>query len=125
MHPTPTAGSAHAVVDSRNVTFEQAAMPWPPQGAPLAGTPRATDFPLSSEPVETGIWECSPGSWRTVVQGYSELMHFVSGRATITDADGRRLDVGPGVVLFVTDGWEGTWEVHETVRKSYCITRTA
>ena len=30
----------------------------------------------------------------------------------------------PGTVLHVADGWEGTWHVTETVRKSYVIVRT-
>ena len=31
----------------------------------------------------------------------------------------------PGVVRFFPDGWSGTWEIRETVRKTYAIVRTA
>lgn len=116
--PSPTLPSS---VDSHTVAFEAAPVPWPPGRAPLTGTPLASDFPLAEGRVEAGIWECTPGSWNSSVEGYSELMHFISGHATITSSTGEVVEARPGVVFFVDDGWTGTWVVHETIRKSYCI----
>ena len=31
----------------------------------------------------------------------------------------------PGAVVFVPDGWQGIWDIRETVRKTYVIVRTA
>lgn len=52
-------------------------------------------------------------------------MHFLSGAGTITTADGTVHEIRPGVVLVAPDGWRGTWDIRETVRKVYTIWATA
>jgi len=52
-------------------------------------------------------------------------MHFVAGEATITDEDGTEHEIGAGVAMMFPDGWRGTWQVRQTVRKTYTIVRTA
>lgn len=96
-------------------------------------TPRANA--TSGEPVESklvlyadryteiGIWEVTPGVFPASKDGVCELMQFVAGSATITDATGETI-VEPGVVMFTPDGWTGTWTVHETVRKTYALHHT-
>jgi uncharacterized protein len=96
-------------------------------------TPRANA--TSGEPVESklilyadrhteiGIWEVTPGTFPASKDGVCELMQFVAGSATITDADGETT-VEPGVVMFTPDGWTGTWTVTETVRKTYALHHT-
>lgn len=91
---------------------------------------------LSGEPVEsvrelhndgrgrTGVWECTPGSFESARDGDTEVMHFVAGDATITSADGETYEVGPGSLLVAPDGWRGTWEIRQTVRKVYVIWNT-
>jgi uncharacterized cupin superfamily protein len=74
--------------------------------------------------VELGIWEVTPGSFRGSTEGVYELMHFVAGRGTITDADGLVTEIRPGVVMLCPDGWSGLWGVRETVRKTYAIVKT-
>ncbi|MCS5724530.1 cupin domain-containing protein [Herbiconiux sp. CPCC 203407] len=69
----------------------------------------------------SGVWECTPGRFASSRDGDSELMHFVAGRGTITSADGTVHDIRPGVVLVAPDGWRGTWNIRETVRKIYTI----
>jgi hypothetical protein len=99
---------------------------WPPGVAPISGTPEAFALELSDDGrVETGIWECTPGSFPSKRDGCCELMHFVAGDATITDADGTVREVCPGAVIFVPDGWQGTWDIRATVRKTYTIVQTA
>jgi uncharacterized cupin superfamily protein len=71
--------------------------------------------------VQVGIWECTPGTFPSARDGISEVMAFVAGDATITDADGTRHEVRPGVVMHVPDGWRGTWEIRTTVRKTYTV----
>lgn len=71
--------------------------------------------------VESGIWEVSPGIFHAVHGSYIEVMHFVAGAATITADDGEVYDIAPGVVLKVPAGWTGTWEVRQTVRKTYLL----
>lgn len=75
--------------------------------------------------VELGIWDVTPGSFQGSCDGYYEQMHFVAGRGTITDAEGLTTTIGPGVVMLCPDGWSGTWNVDETVRKTYAIVKTS
>jgi len=99
---------------------------WPPGIPPISGEPQAFALELSNDGhVQTGIWECTPGSFPSKRDGCCELMHFVAGDATITDADGTVREVRPGAVIFVPDGWQGTWDIRETVRKTYTIVQTA
>jgi uncharacterized protein len=71
--------------------------------------------------MEIGVWECTPGSFRSAKDGISEVMQFVSGEATIVAEDGALHEVGPGTLLFTPDGWRGTWHVRATVRKTFVI----
>jgi uncharacterized protein len=73
--------------------------------------------------VELGIWEVTPGSFQGGTDGYYEQMHFVAGAGTITAADGDVTEIKPGVVMLCPDGWSGTWDVRETVRKTYAIVK--
>ena len=98
---------------------------WPPGVAPLSGRPEAFALELYDDGhVQSGIWECTPGSFPSRRDGCCELMHFVAGEATITDADGTRREVKPGAVIFVPDGWQGIWDIRETVRKTYTVVQT-
>jgi uncharacterized cupin superfamily protein len=92
---------------------------WPPGVTPLAGEPHAAALELSDDGhVQTGIWECTPGSFPSRRDGCCELMRFVAGDATIVDADRAEQVVRPGVVIFVPDGRHGVWRIRETVRKT-------
>ena len=75
--------------------------------------------------VELGIWAVTPGSFHGSNKGSYEQMHFVAGRGTITDGEGVVTKIGPGVVMLCPDGWTGTWQVDETVRKTYAVVKTA
>jgi uncharacterized cupin superfamily protein len=91
-----------------------------------AGEPYESWLVISDDGrVELGIWEVTPGSFRGACDGYYEQMHFVAGTGSITDADGLVTPIRPGVVMLCPDGWSGTWEVEETVRKTYAVVKTA
>ncbi|MFO7926008.1 MAG: cupin domain-containing protein [Halobacteriota archaeon] len=67
---------------------------------------------------EWGIWTRTPGHWGCDVER-AEFCHFLSGRTTLTHEDGDRIEIEPGTVVSFPEGWVGTCEVHETVRKVY------
>jgi uncharacterized protein len=91
-----------------------------------AGTPVESVHVLhSDEGGRSGVWECTPGSFESTRSGTAELMHFLAGAGTITTADGTVHEIRPGVVLVAPDGWRGTWDIRETVRKVYTIWTTA
>ncbi len=64
-----------------------------------------------------GIWECEPGTFSGYVA--DEMFTVVSGRATITFADGETIEVAAGDAVVLEAGVPTTWVVHETIRKTY------
>lgn len=69
---------------------------------------------------ECGIWNCTPGTWNCHVTS-DEFCHFVAGRCRYTAEDGDIIEVKPGTMAFFPEGWRGSCEVIETVRKVYMI----
>lgn len=99
--------------------------PWPPGVEPISGSPEAFGLVIrQDERVETGIWECTPGVYPSRRDGMCELMHVVAGDGTLTSADGTVHQLRPGAVVFLADGWRGTFEIRQTVRKSYVSVST-
>jgi uncharacterized protein len=69
---------------------------------------------------ETGIWECTPGPSRWTLET-NELVYVLNGTMTVTADGGEPILARPGDVLMFPKGWEGTWLIHETLRKVYAI----
>lgn len=96
-----------------------------PRTPALAGAPVESSRVLYGDAGgRSGVWECTPGRFESARNGDTELMHFLSGAGTITTADGTVHTISPGVVLVAPDGWRGTWDIRETVRKVYTIWNT-
>lgn len=74
---------------------------------------------------QAGVWECEPGEFLARRDGYHEVCHILSGTATVVDGNGHRVDLHPGDLLVLPDGWEGSWTVYETMRKTYTIIPTS
>ena len=46
------------------------------------------------------------------------------GRGTLTDkADGRKTELVPGTWHTLPTGWSGRWDITETLRKMYVLTK--
>jgi uncharacterized cupin superfamily protein len=71
--------------------------------------------------IETGYWECDPGTFTASRDGYDEVAQIICGTATVTGDDGAVVELGPGSTIVTPAGWTGTWRVHETMRKLYVI----
>ena len=69
---------------------------------------------------ESGIWNCTPGTWRCHVTR-DEFCHFLAGECTYTADNGQVIEVRPGTVAFFPEDWKGICEVRETIRKVYMI----
>lgn len=67
-----------------------------------------------------GIWECTPGKV-TVDYTEWEFCHFMTGKATLTNAAGQSWTLQAGDAFIIPPGFRGTWETVETVRKHYVI----
>jgi uncharacterized cupin superfamily protein len=75
------------------------------------------------EAIETGIWECSPGTFIVHRDGYDEIAQILSGSATITGEDGTVVELKVDDTIVTPEGWRGTWVVHEPIRKMFVIRR--
>jgi uncharacterized cupin superfamily protein len=72
--------------------------------------------------VETGTWEATPGTFaRAIVD--AEFCHFISGHATFVTEEGRRFEFKAGDAAYFPPRTHGTWTIHQTLRKTYCIWR--
>ena len=71
---------------------------------------------------EVGVWEHSPGTSTDTFD--DEIFVVIEGRGTVTDQDGRTIDLAPGVggVLHPSD--VTTWVITEPLRKVW-ITRSS
>ncbi|MCO7515616.1 cupin domain-containing protein [Pseudomonas guariconensis] len=89
-----------------------------PIGEPVAVT--SVTCVERSDGVETGIWACTPGRWRRqIVQ--QEFCHFIKGRCTFTPDGGEPLHIEAGDALMLPANSTGTWDIQETVRKTYVL----
>lgn len=85
------------------------------EGDPLVGL---LEFEGTGD-LEAGIWEHSAGTSTDVET--DEVFVVISGRATITLADGSTLELTPGTIGVLREGEQTTWQIHETLRKVYLV----
>ena len=76
---------------------------------------------LNDGSIQVGVWECTPGGWPIVDRTDTEVASIVSGKGTITDADGAEHVLVPGSAVTLPKGWSGRWDLSETPRKVYTI----
>lgn len=72
------------------------------------------------ESVDTGIFECSAGSYRRSVK-QAEIMHFLNGNGSFTPDGEATLTFKPGDSFFFEENTEGTWVIEAQMRKLYVI----
>lgn len=72
------------------------------------------------EDIDTGIFECSPGSYRRSVK-QAEIMHFLGGNGSFTPDGEETLTFTAGDSFFFEANTEGTWVIAEQMRKLYVI----
>lgn len=116
-------GSAQHIYDARSAGGLK---DWGPQPDAIEGQSRSSGLLLykaADGKVESGLWVCTPGSWRLSIPG-DELCYFLSGRATYTEHNGDTIDVTPGTAVHFPSGWAGRCDVHETMRNTYMLSVT-
>lgn len=100
---------------------EAALEPWPiPQDQIVEGNPEARGVILwksDDGTLASGIWECTPGTFRWVHA--DETLCLVSGSVTVTPEGGEAFDIRPGDMVFFPEGTRTQWKVTETVRKAF------
>jgi uncharacterized cupin superfamily protein len=94
----------------------------------VAGLPGTTPAKVSgvqrvirgSELIDTGVFECTPGTYRRSVK-QAEVMDILAGRGRFTPDGEDAVHFAGGDTLFFEANTEGLWEVDETMRKVYVI----
>ncbi len=111
----------------------QAAMPGAPevdhprperllQGNPRRETWNRVDSAVPAGRVYMGVWRCEPGHWRIQMgPAEQELFTVLQGRCRVHGADGSVQEAGPGEAIVIPPGFSGSFEVLETVVKTYAI----
>lgn len=98
----------------------------PAQGPPagwtvLSGTPTAQSRRLYTSQNGrqlAGHWRCTPGAFRVSYSKW-EYCHVLSGQCVITRDGGTAVKLAAGDSFIVEKGFEGTWEVVETMEKHF------
>jgi uncharacterized protein len=89
-----------------------------PIGEPVAQLKASEIVSLPDKQVEAGVWECSPGVWSRQVK-QAEFCHFIAGHCFFTPEGGQPMEIRAGDAIFFPPNSKGTWDVKETVRKTY------
>ena len=89
-----------------------------PVGEPVSHLKCFEAFEDKQRQIEAGVWECTPGVWKRQVL-LAELCHFISGHAFFTPEGGETFEIKPGDAVFFPPNCRGTWDVRQTIRKTY------
>lgn len=90
-------------------------------GEPIGELPRQTDsgfFAVGN--LAAGTWECEPGKLQLDLD-ITEFCHLLQGHWILTSESGHVTEVRAGDSWIFPNGWKGTAEVVETVRKVYLV----
>jgi uncharacterized cupin superfamily protein len=71
--------------------------------------------------IETGIWECDAGTFRSRFAQYGEMIYIIEGEMVCTPDDGESFTLAAGDSCTFPKGWSGTWEVRQPIRKLYTV----
>ena len=73
--------------------------------------------------ITSGTWECEPGVSRWEFTTRGEVIYVLSGRMTVHEDGGEPVELTAGSSCIFPIGWQGTWTVHETLRKVFVVYR--
>jgi hypothetical protein len=91
-------------------------------GNPKRETWNAASAALSSGQLDTGVWRCEPGRWKIAFSSSKhEVFTVLSGRCRVHDDSGHFEEIGPGESLYIPPNFTGSFEVLETITKTYVI----
>lgn len=109
-----------------NLTFFDFENPGTPrEGRPLPerlvdGDPRFTTWDITKTAdgvVTAGIWEVTPGAYRSIKGRSWEFCTILSGISEIMEDGKPTRRIGAGDTFVMEPGFEGVWRVIETTRK--------
>ncbi len=71
--------------------------------------------------IETGIWECDAGTFRSRFEHHGEMIYILQGEMICTSEDGASFTLAEGDSCTFPKGWSGAWEVKRPIRKLYTV----
>jgi uncharacterized cupin superfamily protein len=90
-------------------------------GEPIGPLPRQTDSAFLAEGgMFAGTWDCEPGTLQLDLN-VTEFCHLLEGHWILTSESGQVTEVKAGDSWVFPNGWKGTAEVVEKVRKVYMM----
>ena len=93
----------------------------PSFGEPIGDLPVQTDSSFFEQGnLIAGTWECEPGKLQLDLD-ITEFCHLLKGHWKLTSESGQVTEIKAGDSWIFPNGWKGTSEVIETVRKVYLI----
>lgn len=96
-----------------------------PSGAVLSGVANETGqvhYETTDGKVTTGTWQCTPYAEHLICDGFTEFSTVIWGKVALTNSDGQVETFSAGDSYVLPVGWQGRFEVLETLRKIYVIT---
>lgn len=91
-----------------------------PVGDAIALQATGQHQPVEALGAAIGIWESSPGEFRRHVPE-REFCHILSGWCIFTPEGGEPVELHPGDAVLFPANCAGTWDVRETLRKTYVL----
>jgi uncharacterized protein len=73
--------------------------------------------------IKTGTWECEVGRSRWEFVDRGEFIHVLSGRMVCTEDGAEPVELVAGSTAVFPLGWQGEWDVTQTLRKVFTIYR--
>lgn len=71
--------------------------------------------------IETGIWECDAGVFRSRFEHHGELILILAGEMVCTPDGGEPFTLAEGEACTFPRGWSGEWNVLRPIRKLYAV----
>ncbi len=84
-------------------------------GSPAGRMALGVDHPACT----FGQWEGTPGHFTAIPSPRDEVVTILSGRGLLRGRDGVEFALEPGKTFVIPAGFDGEWEIHETIRKAF------
>lgn len=99
----------------------------PVPGREVDGDPLFTNWPMDDAGggVRAGVWEVTPGAYRSIKGAAWEFCSILSGVSEITEDGKEPVVMRAGDAFVMKPGFVGTWRCIETTRKLWVVRENA
>ncbi len=110
-------------IAGHGVAQAQISVDYPRPDRLVKANPKRETYSLYEHPhMDCGIWQCEVGAWRIVfAANKQEFFQIIEGLVRLHDQQGGVVEIGAGQAGIIPPGFEGTFEVVQTVKKYYVV----